>query len=507
MKTTFLKPVIFIMVVLLLPGCTGNSPTNEGTSSSLPGAVKVSVTVGNVGTLAKRTTIEMKQLVITISVKVTDSVVIADTSSLSVTGESTVSKTFPELTAPEDFKLSVQAIDAKGKTIFSGSKEFNTIPEDTVDVALDLDAKFSMLKVSFDNIPDSVAKVTLGIAGADTLDSAFTTGSNEKVLLAYDYLAADTAGVNHKISLKASGSFYGNDTVLYAADTAIIAKSGVDSTYTIVLKWVGPDIPYGAAEITVTIGAVGTTKINAGFGANPTNIPTDKLTAYLPFNGNVNDISNSKFPSTNHGTSFTTDRFGKTNAACSFNGTSNYIDLGTANPVTGNHFTISTWVSVGDTIATPAVHEWSVGYIIAKGKRWGKMGTYSLYLSADSINKIATAENTDATFAMNTESDTIFDYTYSKRKYFLTGTWHNVTGVLDNNKLKLYIDGQLQSYVLTTGQLTVSNWPLTIGRQAGAGEGNEDYFRGLIDDIRIYDRVLTDVEIQALYHENGWIGN
>ena len=31
------------------------------------------------------------------------------------------------------------------------------------------------------------------------------------------------------------------------------------------------------------------------------------------------------------------------------------------------------------------------------------------------------------------------------------------------------------------------------------------YWKGVIDDIRIYNRPLTDKEIQAIYHEKGWM--
>jgi hypothetical protein len=31
-----------------------------------------------------------------------------------------------------------------------------------------------------------------------------------------------------------------------------------------------------------------------------------------------------------------------------------------------------------------------------------------------------------------------------------------------------------------------------------------ELFDGVIDDVRIYNRALSEVEIQELYHENGW---
>ena len=39
---------------------------------------------------------------------------------------------------------------------------------------------------------------------------------------------------------------------------------------------------------------------------------------------------------------------------------------------------------------------------------------------------------------------------------------------------------------------------------APAIDNNTGYFIGIIDDIRIYDRALTNDEIMILYHEGGW---
>jgi hypothetical protein len=49
--------------------------------------------------------------------------------------------------------------------------------------------------------------------------------------------------------------------------------------------------------------------------------------------------------------------------------------------------------------------------------------------------------------------------------------------------------------------------PIIIGRTNPVGIcGTSDffYFPGDIDDIRIYNRALTEAEIQALYQEGGW---
>ena len=73
------------------------------------------------------------------------------------------------------------------------------------------------------------------------------------------------------------------------------------------------------------------------------------LTAYYPFNGNANDESgNGNNPSVSKVT-YTTDRFGKANAACSFNGSSNYIRIpNSASFNFKNGFSMSAWVMVKD---------------------------------------------------------------------------------------------------------------------------------------------------------------
>lgn len=248
---------------LVLAGCTADFPTGAPRPHACKGAASVTIRTGKVGVLAKRTGIEMDKLIIDIYLRDIDSSVLRDTSGLSGHNETVVKKTFPGLTAPENFTLHARAIDKAGKVIHTGSVEFSTIPGDTIDVSLALDAQYSMLRVSFNDIPDSVSKVTLGIAGTETLDSVFTAGTRNTVVLSYDYLSARSNGIAHAISLRASGSFYGNDTVLYAADTTVRAQSGVDKAYRVVLKWVGPGVPKGAAAMTVTIGAVGTVTVNA----------------------------------------------------------------------------------------------------------------------------------------------------------------------------------------------------------------------------------------------------
>ncbi|MCK9222829.1 MAG: DUF4981 domain-containing protein [Limnochordia bacterium] len=72
------------------------------------------------------------------------------------------------------------------------------------------------------------------------------------------------------------------------------------------------------------------------------------------------------------------------------------------------------------------------------------------------------------------------------------GNWHHVVGTFDGQKLQLYIDGKLQAERTTDGKITPNAYPVGIGRDMQT----DRRFRGLIDDVRIYNRALTQEEIQ-----------
>lgn len=74
------------------------------------------------------------------------------------------------------------------------------------------------------------------------------------------------------------------------------------------------------------------------------------------------------------------------------------------------------------------------------------------------------------------------------------GDWHYVTVTYDGTTQKLYIDGVLDNSQSLPGiTLTYTNSPVKIG----TGDYNNP-FAGYVDDLRIYNRALTDPEIADL---------
>jgi hypothetical protein len=80
---------------------------------------------------------------------------------------------------------------------------------------------------------------------------------------------------------------------------------------------------------------------------------------------------------------------------------------------------------------------------------------------------------------------------------FNTNTWYFVVVTNDGSTLKIYFDAEFNGSLSISLPQTNNN-DVYIGRYEG---DDRWYFKGKIDDIRIYNRALTEIEIQNLYNE------
>jgi len=76
--------------------------------------------------------------------------------------------------------------------------------------------------------------------------------------------------------------------------------------------------------------------------------------------------------------------------------------------------------------------------------------------------------------------------------YYLVATYDRYGG---SGNLRLYVDGVLVSQVTRTGAMDITDQPFYIG----SADGGANYFDGIIDDARLYNRVLSEEEISAYY--------
>jgi hypothetical protein len=202
---------------------------------------------------------------------------------------------------------------------------------------------------------------------------------------------------------------------------------------------------------------------------------TDGLVAYYPFNGNANDASGNGNHGAVYGAALTTDRFGSTNSAYSFDGVNTYIDMGVLNinlPVT-----VSLWFNSS---SINALYDTVLG--------WNDPEDTGIQIMGNGNGKMR--------FRIGSNMEDVI----SQSTIDGDGIWHLVTITRENNVMQVYVDGVLE-VTSNPSSLIVNAHKLYFGKSFQPDNLNE-YFNGKIDDVRIYNRVLSSSEIQQLYNES-----
>jgi len=79
------------------------------------------------------------------------------------------------------------------------------------------------------------------------------------------------------------------------------------------------------------------------------------------------------------------------------------------------------------------------------------------------------------------------------------GDWHMASFGREGSTVSLYVDGIFEASGTLSGS-GASSEVLDIGRRNTWAAPNEDFFNGMIDDLRIYDRALSSEEVKQLFY-------
>lgn len=229
----------------------------------------------------------------------------------------------------------------------------------------------------------------------------------------------------------------------------------------------------------------------------PSNVPTNGLVAYYPFIGNADDATSNGNNGIVNGVALTVDKNGNPNSAYSFNGTSNNIGL--SQPFLGgvqvNSFTFFTrFKSIGSPANGSAYNIWGKTFF------WGEVffgiapdnTIYFLWANSNNGNTYSWGSTTDVILP-NTWNDLIITYENSIIKIYLNGVLTNYT---------TYIQAQGGSIISTTSVNAFCNFAQDansskIGSRIAFGQ-TDRFFNGVIDDLGVWNRALTQNEIYSL---------
>jgi len=217
---------------------------------------------------------------------------------------------------------------------------------------------------------------------------------------------------------------------------------------------------------------------------------TTGLVAYYPFNGNANDESGNGHDGTLYGLTNIQDRFMQPNSALQFDGDNDYIEVTNSNDlnVLNGNLTVCFWVK-----AIMNQNNWDGYYTILDMSHTHEIGWAfqgQPYYSGLAFNVLP-----------HTGDNSPYNNLLFQDSMVLNNQWHLLTGTYSDTLMQIYLDGILIDY---TSSLVHPNPPGYGSLYIGGWRGIYRNFRGIIDDIRIYNKVLNNSEIQAIYHEGGW---
>ncbi|KHD07130.1 hypothetical protein PN36_28030 [Candidatus Thiomargarita nelsonii] len=217
---------------------------------------------------------------------------------------------------------------------------------------------------------------------------------------------------------------------------------------------------------------------------------SDGLIAHYPFEGNAQNANGNGNNGTVNGATLTEDRFGTPQNAYGFDG-NDHIQFNT--PVV-QHFppySVSLWIKYD---AVPDVN----AYIIANGgeTRYSQ-GLYLLVLGSSQVDCGQSYPMGAVQFGVGNQA---YNFRIVITAEMTSGQWHHVTGTWDGPSLALYIDGQLaQTDVCGWGTEFGQPQNMRIGTPSGGDTPNSYFLNGQLDDVRFYNRVLSECEIKTLY--------
>ena len=215
--------------------------------------------------------------------------------------------------------------------------------------------------------------------------------------------------------------------------------------------------------------------------ASPTAMKEDSsLVGYWSFNEGSGQIAYDKSGNGNNGTIHGAAwAAGKSGSALKFDGSNDYVDCGSDESFNLTQLTMELWIRAPSSM----------------GQTWRNVLSKRISGDRDFGFWMHSSDNVKVD-GLHQSSHRFGSWVAYLSTPFEPNTWHHVVMTIDSTGLqKAYADGKKVGQYQGTAGNANNSYPVWIGRA-------DNYFNGLIDEVRIYNRALTEKEIQEHYRES-----
>ena len=231
----------------------------------------------------------------------------------------------------------------------------------------------------------------------------------------------------------------------------------------------------GVIATMLLLGISATTRVNASQVTTGTPLavaegtcvpPPTGLVSWWPGDGNANDIVGGNDGALQGGATFAA---GQVAQSLSFDGVDDLVIVPDSSGLRPAFITVDAWVKVGSIPDGVATH------VIERAD--GTIGEgYNMAVGT-----------TDPQFTVIT--DTGVFVVFGTTNIVASGQFHHLAGTFDGSNVKIYVDGVLESSASASGSIDyVSTLDLVFGGQQPPSAGTFRRFKGLIDEVEIFDR-------------------
>ena len=171
---------------------------------------------------------------------------------------------------------------------------------------------------------------------------------------------------------------------------------------------------------------------------------------------------------------------GKINGALDFDGTDDNVYAASVQLST-NAFTVALWFNSSSGLGTSSTRQDLLYWQVGNGRphvTFNRSGTGEIGLWPNVGGDIQGPLTTTHSWA--------------------AGTWYHIAATFDGNSFKIYVNGNAENAVQSPGTHSAAS-----GLLIGCRTNQRNYFEGKIDDVRLYDKALTEAEIKRLFEWRG----